>query len=140
MADFYSAYQNTVAKWEGNYDTDPNDSGNWSSGEHGVGYITGTKCGLTAQDFRKVYGRLPSADEMKNLNQQQIDFMYSFIYWAAVRGNDIKNQPLANELFDTAVNQGIGDAIRYAKTITNQFYKGETVMDDITLNKLNGDV
>jgi len=136
MADFITAYNATVKKWEGNYDTDPNDSGNWSTGVVNEGYITGTKCGLTAQDFKKVYGHTPTAEEMQNLTQNQILNMYQSIYWAYMHGSEINNQDLANQLFDIAVNEGEGAALKLAKETVNE--PGEMSFDELLVQKLNG--
>jgi len=137
MADFLTAYNAIVKKWEGNYDTDPDDSGNWSSGVVNKGYITGTKCGLTAQDFKKVYGYVPSAKEMQELSQPQILKIYKTIYWAFVKGDEIVNQDLANQVFDIAVNQGEGASLKFAKEAV-----GETTsatFDEFLVKKLNGE-
>lgn len=138
MADFIIAYNATVKKWEGDYDTDPNDKGNWSSGVINVGVITGTKCGLTAMDYKKVYGVTPTPEQMQGLTAEQILNIYQVTYWNYVHGDEIVNQPLANQLFDIAVNLGEGDALRFAKQITNQTNNG--LFDELTVQKLNGQI
>ena len=136
MADFITAYNQTVKKWEGNYDTDPSDSGNWSTGVCNQGYITGTKCGLRAADFKMAYGHTPTAVEMQNLTTDQILYIYNHRYWSYVRGVDINNQAVANQLFDTAVNEGESMALRFAKQITND--TSESDFTDTLIQKLNG--
>lgn len=63
-----------------------------------------TKFGIS----QKAY---PSLD-IKNLTEKQARDIYKQNYWDRVRGDDIKSQVIANNIFDTAVNMGVRTAIR----------------------------
>jgi lysozyme family protein len=56
-------------------------------------------------------------------------------YWAPIKGNEIKSQDVANEIYDAAVNMGVGTAIIIAQRDLGLHETG--TMDQITLDKIN---
>jgi lysozyme family protein len=61
--------------------------------------------------------------------------LYKANYWDTVWGDKIKVQEVANDLYDTAVNMGVGTSIKLAQ---RQFKMTETSkMNDVLLAKLN---
>ena len=81
-----------VFKWEGGYVNDPDDPG----GE--------TKFGIS----KRAYPHL----DIKNLTEEQAAEIYRRDYWNKVRGDALK-EPLDIVMLDTAVNCGIGRAVRW---------------------------
>ena len=61
--------------------------------------------------------------------------LYRTNYWNTIWGDEIKNQKVANDLFDTGVNCGVSMSIKLSE---RQFKMKETGrMSDELLNKLN---
>ena len=61
--------------------------------------------------------------------------LYKKNYWDKVWGDRIKLQEVANDMYDTAVNIGVGMSIKLSE---RQFKLKETgKMSEILLNKLN---
>ena len=62
----------SVYKWEGGYQKVKSDSGNYTTS----GKLVGTKKGISAKTLESYLGREPTADEMKNLDQETISKIY----------------------------------------------------------------
>ena len=89
MADFEKAIDKVLIN-EGGYVDDPNDKG----GE--------TKYGISKRSY-------PSVD-IKNLTTDEAKAIYKLDYWDRVKGDEIRSDLIAFELFDTAVNMGVRTA------------------------------
>jgi lysozyme family protein len=141
MADFHISFYKTL-KSEGVYSNNINDKG----GE--------TYCGI-ARNIHPHWEGWPIIDELKSngfsifLHQDKlaksVEEFYKKEYWGLIRGNDLP-QDLADELFDTAVNEGPGIAIMFLQQGLNALNRnGKLYQDivedggfgDITLNALN---
>lgn len=119
MANFEEAYLLTKDN-EGGYFNHPDDRGNWTGKEVGKGTLVGTINGITAWEVQEWYKRPITADDVKNFPKTAIKEIYKKKYWVLIWGDKIKNQSIANSLYDAAVNFGVGQAIiqaqRAAKT------------------------
>jgi len=102
MQNFDRAFAIVVGE-EGEYSDDPQDRGNWTSGQIGVGEFKGTKYGIAAH----VYPHL----DIKNLTLDEAKRIYLIDYWMKAYCHDMRWQ-VALPVFDSAVNQGVGAAIR----------------------------
>lgn len=89
---------------EGGYTDDPQDKGNWTGGKCGVGELKGTKFGISAASY-------PNKD-IANLTLDQAKAIYLTDYWRPIRGDDLP-PPLALLMFDAAVNNGPGAAVKF---------------------------
>lgn len=79
----------------------------------------------------KKNGQKISTPELEERKQS----LYRTNYWNPIWGDEIKNQKVANDLYDTAVNMGPSTSIRLSE---RQFGMKETGrMSDELLNKLN---
>lgn len=134
MADFKIAYERT-AKFEGGYQCDPDDNGNWAGGHKGIGELIGTNYGITAPELAAYLGRKITVSDMRNMSREIAAIIFKKNYWDPLRGDEITSQDIANELFDSAVNMGAGTAIMLAKRA--QGLPVNTNMNDDLLNKLN---
>jgi lysozyme family protein len=92
---FDSAFIKTVGL-EGGYQCNPNDKGNWTGGQIGVGELKGTKYGISAASY-------PNED-IKNLTQLRAKEIYFQDFWMPLNLDQVKNQYIQEEIFDTAVN------------------------------------
>jgi lysozyme family protein len=102
MANFDLALEKTLV-FEGGYSDHPLDSGGK------------TRYGITER-VAQMYGY---SGEMKDL---PIDFakkIYYAGYWEPLRLNEVRNQYIANYIFDWAVNGGVRTAARYVQIALN---------------------
>ena len=98
MPDFAKAFENLISI-EGGYVNDKFDRG----GE--------TKFGICKQCY-------PNLD-IKNLTLENAKRIYRRDYWDRLKLNDIKNQAVAEEIFDTGVNCGSRTAARFLQEALN---------------------
>jgi lysozyme family protein len=83
---------------EGGFSNDARDSGNWTSGQVGVGKLKGTKYGISAASYPRL--------DIANLTLREAKIIYQQDFW-------IEGLPpsIAFDFFDTAVNSGKKRAI-----------------------------
>lgn len=133
MADFLISYKST-SKNEGGYANDPKDRGGetWKgiarnffpkwAGWNIIDYYK------TFPDFKK---RLAQDDGLELLVQK----LYRVEFWDKIKGDEIKNQKIANSIYDSSVNLGVKAAIKLAQRSLGLTETG--VMNMQTINKLN---
>lgn len=119
MADFKTAL-NKVLKWEAGYVNDPDDSGGetfagvsrknnrtWK----GWALIDKHKVGIMLpQGLSRLNDKLFADKELMSL----VDDIYKTKYWDPIQLDLITSQRVAEEIFDTAVNMGVGTAVKFA--------------------------
>lgn len=88
---------------EGGFTDNPKDPGNWTGGRVGVGTCKGTKFGISAKTY-------PNED-IAHLTLERAKFLYQRDFWGPA-GCDIVPDKVKYELFDTAVNSGVVQAIK----------------------------
>lgn len=134
MASFIVSYRKT-AKIEGGLSLDPDDSGNWTSGEKEVGDLIGSKFGVSAPLLCAYLKRHATKEDMANLTEVTAQRIYQINYWNEIKGDDIIHQEVADQLYDSAVNMGVNTAIML---IQRALGLHETkMMDSVTLMKIN---
>jgi len=134
MANFEIADKLTRTS-EGGYSDHREDNGNWTGGKIGNGVLIGTKYGISAPVLMTYLGRVPKLSEMKKLSSETVTKIYNKNYWKVIRGDEILNQDISNQIYDMAVTSGPGTAIILAKRVRN--HPESTKMDDEFLNLLN---
>ncbi len=92
---------------EGGYDTTEADPGNWTGGSVGSGILKGTAWGISAAAYPNL--------AIATLTQADASAIYRADYWNHVQGDTLP-PPLALLVFDAAVNNGIGHAIRWLQS------------------------
>jgi lysozyme family protein len=116
MADFDKA-QKYVHHFEGGFQIDARDKGNWTSGKVGEGILAGTNWGISAMFLTAMMGKPVSEKMMKELTYEEALIIYRNKFWDFLHLGVLKNQQLATLLYDGAVNQGTSvarDAMKYA--------------------------
>lgn len=97
MADFYPAITKTL-KWEGGLVNDPDDSGGL------------TNMGITIARFKQyapsVLGMAGTEANLINLSKQNAIKFYAGTFWKFIQGASIKDQDVANAVFDFSVHSG----------------------------------
>lgn len=121
---------------EGGYTDNPNDSGNWTSGKVGVGQLIGTKYGISAPVLSSTLKRVATLFDMQSLSHEAAKSIRKKLYWDKVKGDEIKSQEMANSIYDSAINMGVGTAIKLAQRAASIDETG--IMDQKTLKALNG--
>lgn len=114
-----------VARWEGGKVNNPLDPGGK------------TAYGITQRvyDHYRRTANLPAADVFK-IDKKEVDDIYYNQYWLAARCQDLP-EPLDLVVFDTAVNMGVGRAIRFLQQslgIETDGHFGPITMRSVLLN------
>lgn len=108
MANFETAV-NLVLDFEKGYQALRGDSGNYNS----LGQLVGTKCGISAPIYEIWLKRIPTVADMKAITPAIAKRIYKAYFWDAYKIGNIKDQFIANHIFDMFVNM----APRYAADI-----------------------
>lgn len=117
MANFKIAFRKTC-KWEGEYANDPDDTGGETykgiSRKHHPTW-NGWKIidKLKQEHPRGFKTKLKDNSEL----QAMVDDFYKRNYWNHLHLDDLANQELANQVFDTAVNCGIKTAVKIIQKV-----------------------
>jgi lysozyme family protein len=85
---------------EGGLQCDPHDPGNWTGGKVGLGRAGCTKYGIATVTYPR--------EDIRHLSIQRAALLYERDFWTPLRLSDFRSQGLATEVFDTAVNMGVG--------------------------------
>lgn len=117
MANFKITFRKTC-KWEGEYANDPDDTGGETykgiSRKHHPTW-NGWKIidKLKQEHPRGFKTKLKGNSEL----QAMVDDFYKRNYWNHLHLDDLANQELANQVFDTAVNCGIKTAVKIIQKV-----------------------
>jgi lysozyme family protein len=93
-----------VVNVEQGFTNDPRDSGNWTGGACNVGTCKGTKYGVSAASY-------PTLD-IASLTLADAQAIYKRDFWDKLHGDEL-DPSLAFQVFDAAVNCGVGTAARW---------------------------
>lgn len=137
MALFSPAFERTVLGNEGPYDNDPKDPG----GETVWGITRKYQAswpGWSIIDAIPVDRRAAFSAEQARLEGHPLNVCVKSFYlngpWAGIRGNDIPDQAIAEELFDSAVNCGVVRAVKWMQRALNIFNRQGTDFPDIDVD------
>lgn len=136
MANFEPAYNLTLSN-EGGYNNNPNDPGKetykgisrfyWPDWE-GWAIIDAKK---SHPEFKQVL----KEDEFLN---RYVKAFYNEKFWREANLSDICSQEIANEIFDTGVNQGLERAVKYLQEALNLLNNFQKDYDDIGVDGVSG--
>lgn len=134
MADFKTAYKKIEAA-EGSYCFDPDDAG----GETYKGISRRANPnwdGWISIDDIKKFHPTTFKDILKKTPEleKKVQDLYKDKYWDCFELDDVPNQLVAEQMFDTAVNQGQTAAIKFAQRVLDLRETGKWSLD--LLNKL----
>lgn len=136
MADFKIALSLTD-KNEGKYDNDPKDLGgetyrgiarNYNKDWNGWIIIDSMKA---RKDFPKC---LDAVEEL----QQLVFLRYKAKEWNTIKGDEIENQAIANELYDQAVLFGVGKSVEHLQRTLNILNRNQLLYTDIKVDGVMG--
>jgi lysozyme family protein len=103
MSDFDAMFDFVVSS-EGGFTDNPADPGNWTGGRVGAGECHGTRFGISAEAY-------PDLD-IANLTRDAAKALYQRDYWYRI-GGDRLPASVALLVFDAAINNGTGRAVRW---------------------------
>ena len=76
--------------------------------------------------------------EMKDIPYYLVKSIYRKGYWDALHGDDIPDQSIAQEMFDTAVNMGLAAPITFLQRTLNVLNGGGTKYPDVKVDGVMG--
>lgn len=112
-ADIQPAY-NRVFKDEGGFQQDPADSANYVNGK-----LIGTNRGISALAFYDFYKRVPTVQDMRKLTEAQARQIYKAKYWDKIQGDALKNQSVAELIFQYVIGSGVGGGLSSVRKVVN---------------------
>ena len=111
-----------VLKWEGGFINHPNDKGG------------ATNKGVTLSTFRKYFGKTKTVNDLKNITNEQWQYIFKNGFWDRWKADLIKNQSIAELLVDWLYNSGtLG--IKYPQQVLGVVPDG--VVGQKTLSAIN---
>ncbi|MFA7466962.1 MAG: glycosyl hydrolase 108 family protein [Desulfotomaculaceae bacterium] len=135
MADFKTAYRATM-DFEGSYNDDPRDLG----GETWKGVSRKMNPdweGWLVVDLIKRSVAKRDLDRMLNADEELEDMLLEFYkaqYWDPLSLDQVKEQEIAGEIFDTAVNQGVIKAAKYFQEGLNLLNNNQLHYSDLVVD------
>jgi lysozyme family protein len=93
-----------ILRHEGGYSCHAGDAGNWTGGSCGEGVLRGTKYGISAAAYPEL--------DIERLEAAEAAAIYRRDYWDKAGCADLPPR-LAYVVFDAAVNNGVGRAVRW---------------------------
>lgn len=98
-------------KHEGGLQCDASDPGNWTSGRVGIGRQGCTKYGIATNTYPH--------EDIRNMKIERAAVLYNRDFFRPLRLHEMESQGLANEIFDTAVNCGVGTSANIVRKTIN---------------------
>lgn len=129
MANFSEAYDITLGH-EGGYSNDPDDVGGETYKGVARAYYP-SWAGWTIIDDSKSINNFPNNLRGNTALNTMIREFYKENYWNLFWGDRLPNQEVANELFDTGVNMGVGRAVKYLQKALNVLNRNQKNYADI---------
>jgi lysozyme family protein len=122
MADFNTAAKIVLGN-EGGYDTDKTDIGNYLTRADFVAKrnFVGTNYGVSAPILQAWRKRPITAADMRALTRAEALQIYKAGYWNVIMGDQIKNQSIADTLFDSAINHGTDGTVYLVQRVLKKY-------------------
>ena len=120
-----------VLKFEGGFQDNPKDKGNFDS----QGNLIGTNKGITPSSYKAAFGKEPTADELKNLTDEEVTQIYQKNFWEPNRIGEMppEVQEIAMNMFVMTSPRNATKALQRAAGA-----KEDGVIGDQTLKALRG--
>lgn len=102
-----------------------------------AGNIDGATCtmrGITLATFRNYYGRTKTCKDLRNITDEQWEYIFKQGFWNKWKADSIDNQSIANLLVDWTFNSGIW-GIKYPQRVLG--VKDDGIVGAKTLAAIN---
>jgi lysozyme family protein len=129
MAKFQPAFERTLAN-EGGYVNDPKDAGGETYKGIARRHHPAWPGWARLDKARKAKG-FPKGLAADAALQAEVAALYKQHYWDPFQGDAIPAQAIANELFDSAVNLGLGRAVEFLQRALNVLNRNQALYDDL---------
>ena len=136
MADFLVAYTKLGPK-EGGYVNNPSDTGKetWK----GISRVHHPRwSGWILIDEAKNNPHFPDVLDNLPALEDAVKSLYREEYWNRIRGDDIPQQDIADELFEAGVNCHPSNAVRFVQTAVNVLNRNQKLYLDIDVDGTMG--
>jgi len=140
MANFNEVFEKTAAI-EGGYVFDPDDAGGETYKGISRRFNPSWKGWKIIDDLKQANRRKRKFDrifEQDKMLQEEIRIFYKQLYWDRFRGDEIPNQEIAQELFDTGVNIGIHRSVGFLQESLNLLNRNQKNYNDVVEDGLFG--
>lgn len=140
MANFNDAFEKTAAI-EGGYIFDPDDAGGETYKGISRRFNPLWKGWEIIDDLKQTNRRKRKFDklfEQDEILQDKVRLSYKQLYWDRFWGDEIPQQEIAEELFDTAVNMGVHRAVGFLQESLNLLNRNQKNYRDIVQDGLFG--
>ena len=132
MPVFLEAYNITMGH-EGGYSIDPDDAGGETY--KGISRRYNPQWGgWEIIDTMKDHAEFPSVLNKLPQLQDSIHDFYKKYYWDSNKLDEVQDQPIADEMFDTAVNMGRSRAAKFLQETLNYLNRNERLFDDLDVD------
>ena len=111
-----------ILKWEGGYVNHPNDKGG------------ATNKGVTLSTFRKYFGKTKTVNDLKNITNEQWQYIFKNGFWDRWKADEIKTQSIAELLVDWLYCSGVY-GIKYPQQVLGITVDG--IVGPKTLSAIN---
>ena len=129
MAEFDVAYAKTSA-YEGGYAKDPIDRGGETY--RGIARVRHPGwVGWQRIDAHKRKRAFPKSLDADRALQAKVRAFYRSVFWDRCRGDELADQALADELYDSAVNLGVRRAVRFLQSSLNLLNRNQRDYADL---------
>lgn len=112
-----------ILKWEGGFANHPNDKGG------------ATNKGITIATFRHFFGSGATVEQLKAMTDEQWETVFRKGFWDPFKGDEIRNQSIANICVDWAWGSGTTTAIKQVQRLLGVTADG--IVGNITLGAIN---
>lgn len=113
-------YIPTLLLHEGGFVNDPLDLGG------------ATNKGVTIATYRHFYGNHKTIEDLKKISNAEVTHIAKVGFWDKIGGDQIKDQSLAELMFDFAWGSGNGRANKLVQNILNDQFGKRLVVDGVT--------
>lgn len=132
MADFSAAFEITSAH-EGGYVKDPVDRGGETY--RGIARVHHPDWpGWARVDVQRGKAGFPKSLDKDSALQDAVKAFYKAAFWDRFSGDELPDQAVANELYDTAVNMGVRRAVRFLQSSLNLLNRNQTDYEDLLVD------
>ena len=133
MSDFTQAFKLVMAN-EGGYANDPDDPGGETY--KGISRKMHSKWdGWTIIDILKRQQGFPASLDKNDELQSYVSDFYRVTFWDPMLGDKLKNQQVANSIFDFGVNAGLATSVSLAQMVVDARVDG--VLGPLSLEAIN---
>lgn len=132
MAEFSAAFEITSAH-EGGYVKDPVDRGGETY--RGIARVHHPDwAGWKRVDAQRGRSGFPKSLDRDSVLQEDVRAFYKQAFWDRFSGDELPDQAVANELYDTAVNMGVRRAVRFLQSSLNLLNRDQKDYEDLLVD------